>query len=71
MGNFLCLLSHQKQEDYWVFDDNQYDLVKEPFMLGAGVVLEWPVTDMEDSENGFKLLFAENSSPATNPSSSG
>lgn len=63
MGNFLRFIVPYKSEGCWVFDDNQYDLVKEPFVFGADEVLDWLVTDIEGAENGFKVLFAEKPFP--------
>ena len=63
MSNFLRYISPYKWEGCWVFDDDQYDLVKEPFVFGADAVLDLLVRDIEGAEEGFKLLFAEEAFP--------
>ena len=63
MDNFLRLISPYKSEGCWVFDDDKHGLVKEPFVFGADVVLDWLVANIEDAESGFKLLFAEKPFP--------
>ena len=47
----------------WVFDDARVELVQEPFVSGADVLIDRAVANISDAEAGFLLLFSEHSFP--------
>ena len=58
MPNFLRVISPYKYESSWVFDDPDADLFREPFVLGADIILDWLTDSIPNAEQGFLLYFA-------------
>lgn len=58
MGNFLQIIFPYQFECAWVFDDEDKELDKEPFVFGADTIIDQMVVDIPGAENGFKLLFS-------------
>ncbi len=58
MGNFLQIIFPYQFEGAWVFDDEDKELDKEPFVFGADTIIDQMVVDIQGAENGFKLLFS-------------
>ena len=63
MRNFLRVISPYRHEGNWVFDDDKFDLIREPFVFGTDMVLDWLVSDISDAEDGFILLFSDRPFP--------
>ena len=61
-NSIFCILPY-KFEGQWVFDDAEVDLVREPFVSGADIIIDQMVKSLEDPENGFILVFSENPFP--------
>ena len=61
--NELIVIHPYKHEGMWVFDDERVDLVQEPFVSGADIVIDKMVTDIPEAEKGFTLLFSANPFP--------
>ncbi len=49
--------------DTWVFDDPAVGLVKEPFVLGADLLLDFLTEEMPDADKGFLLFFSASPMP--------
>lgn len=47
-----------KQNGVWVFDDERVGLIREPFVAGAGAILDVPTADLPRAEQGVKLVFS-------------
>ena len=56
--NSIIAIHPYKFEGLWVFDDENVDLVQEPFVSGADNIIETMVTDIPNAESGFTLLFS-------------
>jgi hypothetical protein len=52
-----------KQEGVWVFDDPAVDLVAEPFVAGADVLIDKMVEHIPDAEAGVTLVFSADPFP--------
>ncbi|MRX27294.1 DUF6717 family protein [Kangiella sp. HZ709] len=63
MKNSLIAIFPYKYEGTWVFDDEHFDLVKEPFVFGIPEMIEELVTEVENAEKGFKLIFSQKPFP--------
>ena len=63
MSNFLRIIFPYKYEGTWVFDDKAVELDKEPFVFGADDVIEWLARNIDDADQGFKLLFSHKPFP--------
>jgi hypothetical protein len=61
--NSLFLISPYKHEDFWVFDDPEVGLQKEPFVSGADVIIDLLTAAIPDAEHGFRLLFSPTAFP--------
>ena len=57
------LISPYLYEGVWVFDDDRFDIVREPFVLGIPEMLDKMVKDLYDPENGFLLFFSSQPFP--------
>lgn len=58
MANAILLIRPYKVGSNWVFDDERFGLVREPFVCGASELIDSMVTDLPDAEQGFNLLFS-------------
>lgn len=47
----------------WVFDDERFDLIQEPFVSGAPQLIDYLVADITNASDGFKLLFSDSAFP--------
>nr|WP_286004655.1 DUF6717 family protein [Geitlerinema calcuttense] len=45
-------------EGTWVFDDDRFGLIREPFVSGMPQMIEQLVRDVPSAERGFRLLFS-------------
>ncbi len=42
----------------WVFDDPNVGLVQEPFIAGIDKIMDLMTANIDDAENGFRLIFS-------------
>jgi hypothetical protein len=62
-SNALMVIFPYKHKGTWVFDDADVDLVKEPFVFGIPEMIDTLVADIENADEGFKLIFSQNAFP--------
>lgn len=48
----------------WVFDEHDYGLIKEPFVLGVPQMIDNLVKDIDNAHQGFRLLFSHQPFPS-------
>jgi hypothetical protein len=63
MKNSIFVIKPYKWQGYWVFDDANVDLVKEPFVGGADKILDVATADIPNAANGFVAVFSANYFP--------
>jgi hypothetical protein len=56
--NTINIISPYRYNGTWVFDDAQHDLVREPFISGADILIDRAVTDIPNAAEGFNLIFS-------------
>ena len=61
--NSILVIRPYKYEGVWVFDDPATDLVREPFVSGADVILDRMTASLPSAASGFTLLFSEQPFP--------
>jgi hypothetical protein len=61
--NAMNVILPYKWEGMWVFDDARVGLDKEPFVSGADEMIEKLVSNIPDSESGFRLIFSASPFP--------
>jgi hypothetical protein len=65
MANIMHIIHPYKHQGTWVFDDDRHGLVREPFVLGAGEMIDAVVhrIGIERPERGFRLIFSAHEFP--------
>lgn len=63
MKNTIMVIFPYRHHGTWVFDDDQVDLVHEPFVSGIPEMIDVLVKDIANVDEGFKLLFSANPFP--------
>jgi hypothetical protein len=61
--NTLNIISPYRHNGTWVFDDEKHDLVREPFIAGADILIDRAVVDIPNAAEGFNLVFSAGSFP--------
>ena len=61
--NSLFAIAPYKSQGFWVFDDPQVGLSREPFVSGADRIIDVLTESIPDAGNGFKLVFSPQSFP--------
>jgi hypothetical protein len=67
--NSLNVIFPYQYKGQWVFDDEEKGLKKEPFVLGADILIDLVVKDSDlndatgDPKDGFKLIFSKEKFP--------
>ena len=56
--NSILVIHPYKWMGQWVFDDPQVDLLREPFVAGADVILDRMVEGIPNAEAGVTVLFS-------------
>jgi hypothetical protein len=56
--NSLLAIHPYKVDGLWVFDDPRVDLVQEPFIAGADVVLDRMTANIPNAHKGVTLIFS-------------
>lgn len=62
-ANSIFLIYPYLHEGVWVFDDDRFDLVQEPFICGIPQMIDELVKDIPNAQNGFALFFSTNQIP--------
>ena len=67
MNNSIMKVHPYKHEGYWVFDDKDTGLVKEPFVAGMPRIIDLMIemNGIEDAKDGFTALFSSEPFPDT------
>ena len=58
-SNSIQAIHPYYHEGLWVFDDDAVDLVREPFVAGADLIMDRLAEQVPDVRNGFTLIFSE------------
>ena len=61
--NSLFAISPYKSQGFWVFDDPQVGLSREPFVSGADTIIDMLTASLPNAEKGFKLVFSSEPFP--------
>ncbi len=56
MSNSIIVIFPYRYQDMWVFDDSKVGLIQEPFVSGMPQIIDKLVTEIENADQGFKLL---------------
>jgi hypothetical protein len=64
--NNLIVIHPYKWKGVWVFDDENTELVREPFVCGADVIIDEMVKNIPDASHGFTLIFSGGPFPGYN-----
>jgi hypothetical protein len=56
--NSIIAIHPYKHQGLWVFDDERFGLVQEPFVAGADTIIEDMVSHIPNAAHGFTLLFS-------------
>jgi hypothetical protein len=56
--NSILVIAPYRYEGTWVFDDDRFGLVREPFVGGVPEMIDHLVADIPDAEKGFRLTFS-------------
>ena len=62
-ANSLFVIHPYKYYGSWVFDDPAVGLIREPFVMGADVIIERFVADIPGAKGGFTLTFSAQAFP--------
>ncbi len=62
--NTLNVIAPYRWQGSWVFDDERFDLTREPFICGADKMIDVLVADIPNADAGFKLIFAATAFPS-------
>jgi hypothetical protein len=63
MVNAMNVIYPYKYNGTWVFDDEKFGLLQEPFVSGADDVIEMMVDKINNAEKGFTLFFSSTPFP--------
>lgn len=58
MSNFIQSICVYNHKNLWVFDDENFDLIREPFVSGMDKIISHFVKKMNLNVNGFNILFS-------------
>jgi hypothetical protein len=56
--NSILVIAPYRYEGTWVFDDERFGLVREPFVGGVPEMIDHLVADIPNAERGFRLTFS-------------
>ena len=56
MSNSIIVIFPYKYQDMWVFDDRKVGLIQEPFVSRMPQIIDLLVAEIENADQGFKLL---------------
>lgn len=63
MSNSIIIIYPYLDEDIWVFDDDSFGIIREPFVGGISDIINIIVKDIPNADKGFKLFFSQNPFP--------
>ena len=63
MANSMMVIFPYRDENTWVFDDEQVGLRREPFVSGIPGMIDLLVKNIPNAAKGFKLLFSKSPFP--------
>jgi hypothetical protein len=61
--NAIMTIAPYRFNGTWVFDDDRFGLVREPFVAGVPKMIDALVADIPAAEKGFRLTFSANEFP--------
>ena len=61
--NSINAIHPYKYEGLWVFDDEKVELIQEPFVSGADIIIETMVQTIHNANDGFTLIFSASPFP--------
>ena len=64
--NSVFVIQPYKYLGLWVFDDEKFGLIQEPFVSGADDIIERFVANIDAADAGFTLMFSANPFPGHN-----
>ena len=56
--NAILVIAPYRHNGTWVFDDDHFGLVREPFVAGVPEMIDRLVADIPDADKGFRLTFS-------------
>ncbi|QDT76277.1 DUF6717 family protein [Lacipirellula limnantheis] len=56
--NSILVIAPYRYEGTWVFDDDRFGLVREPFVGGVPEMIDHLVADIPGADKGFRLTFS-------------
>ena len=63
MTTSIMVIFPYRHKSPWVFDDERVGLTQEPFVSGVPEMIDTLVQDIQNIDEGFKLLFSTNPFP--------
>lgn len=64
--NAIHVITPDKKNGVWAFDDASVGLVREPFVSGMPEILDYLVRNIPNADAGFGLLFSDREFPGYN-----
>lgn len=61
--NSILVIAPYRYEGTWVFDDDRFGLVREPFVGGVPEMIDHLVADIPNADDGFRLTFSAHPFP--------
>ncbi len=61
--NALLVIAPYRYNGTWVFDDERFGLVREPFVGGVPEMIDVLVANIPDADKGFRLTFSAQAFP--------
>jgi hypothetical protein len=61
--NSIFVIKPYKYNGQWVFDDQDRNLVREPFVAGADTMIDRATADIPNADKGFLAIFSPESFP--------
>ena len=58
MKNSIFVIKPYKWEGLWVFDDQAVGLVREPFVGGADLIIDYATRHIPNADRGFLAVFS-------------
>lgn len=62
--NSILVIAPYRYEGTWVFDDDRFGLVREPFVGGVPEMIDHLVADIPGADKGFRLTFSTQPFPS-------
>jgi hypothetical protein len=62
--NAILVIAPYRYNGTWVFDDERFGLVREPFVAGVPEMIDLLVADIPHADKGFRLTFSSKPFPS-------